>query len=67
MRYSLFTLKWSLLIHFVSAIPHTPFGGFETVKRDASSSTNSALQVDLGYSIYEGYNNATLDLNIWKG
>jgi len=25
------------------------------------------LQVDLGYAIYQGYNNATQGLNIWKG
>lgn len=27
----------------------------------------SSLVVDLGYAKYEGYNNATSGLNIWKG
>lgn len=28
---------------------------------------SSSLQVDLGYEIYQGYANATSNLNIWKG
>lgn len=34
---------------------------------NTSSSTNSSLQVDLGYAIYEGTTNATLGLNTWLG
>ncbi|CZR52852.1 related to esterase [Phialocephala subalpina] len=35
--------------------------------RQSSSNTSSALVVDLGYGIYEGYYNATSQLNIFKG
>jgi hypothetical protein len=30
-------------------------------------STTSALQVDLGYGIYEGSTNRTSGINIWRG
>lgn len=37
-------------------------------KRQSSNSSDSSnLQVDLGYEIYQGYNNATSKLDIWKG
>jgi len=32
-----------------------------------SSVTGTGLTVDLGYGLYQGYNNATSGLNIWKG
>ncbi len=35
--------------------------------RQASSGNSSSLQLDLGYAIYEGYNNGTTGLNLWKG
>jgi len=60
----------SLYFALTSAVPYTNFRGFETVKRQAvslASSSSDPLTVDLGYSVYQGYNNATLDLNIWKG
>ena len=51
-----------------SAVPYKNSRAFEYVKRQAASSTASNnLQVDLGYAIYQGYNNATQGLNIWKG
>lgn len=34
---------------------------------DALQRQPSSLVVDLGYAKYEGYNNATSGLNIWKG
>lgn len=34
-------------------------------KRATGNSTS--LQVDLGYSVYNGYSNTTSGLNIWKG
>jgi hypothetical protein len=33
----------------------------------SSATDASTLQVDLGYSVYEGIANTTLSLNIWKG
>jgi hypothetical protein len=32
-----------------------------------AAGTVSGLTVDLGYGIYQGYNNVTSGLNIWKG
>jgi carboxylesterase type B len=32
-----------------------------------ASSSNSSLEVDLGYSVYRGVNNATSQLNNWRG
>jgi carboxylesterase type B len=32
-----------------------------------STSSNSSLEIDLGYSVYRGANNATSQLNSWKG
>jgi hypothetical protein len=44
---------------------------FEHVKarRQVSNDTGSGsgLQIDLGYDVYQGYNNQTTGLNIWKG
>jgi carboxylesterase type B len=36
-------------------------------KRQATNSSAFPLQVDLGYSIYEGVNNATSGINLWSG
>lgn len=35
--------------------------------RQAGQNSSSSLQVDLGYGIYEGVQNSTSGLNIWKG
>ena len=40
---------------------------FEQVKSKRQAQADSNLQVDLGYEVYEGYNNQTTGLNIWKG
>jgi hypothetical protein len=38
------------------------------VKRQAGyGNNNTDLQVDLGYSVYQGYRNATAGLDIYKG
>lgn len=37
-----------------------------TAKRQATSNSSS-LRVDLGYEIYEGYHNATANIDVWKG
>jgi len=66
----LLIIQCSLYFALASAVPYTNFRGFESVKRQAvalASSSSDPLTVDLGYSVYQGYNNATLDLNIWKG
>ncbi|KAG9553989.1 hypothetical protein KCU97_g19130, partial [Aureobasidium melanogenum] len=39
---------------------------FEQFKAKRQSS-NSSLEVDLGYEIYEGYTNQTTGINIWRG
>ncbi|KIW70149.1 hypothetical protein PV04_02449 [Phialophora macrospora] len=36
-------------------------------RRQVSGGSSSPLQVDLGYEVYQGYNNATTGLNLWKG
>ncbi|KAH0282528.1 carboxylesterase type B [Aureobasidium namibiae CBS 147.97] len=41
-------------------------GPFEHFKTKAAT-TDVGLSVDLGYEIYEGYNNQTTGLNIWRG
>ncbi|KAK5054402.1 hypothetical protein LTR84_001292 [Exophiala bonariae] len=41
-----------------------PFSAFDASQVTAG---DTSLQVDLGYSIYEGYNNATTGLNVWRG
>lgn len=43
-----------------------PFEHVKT-KRQSQNSSSSGLEVDLGYEVYEGYNNATTSLNVWKG
>lgn len=40
---------------------------FDHVKRQANSSATGDLQVDLGYSIYQGAPNGTSGINYWKG
>ena len=39
----------------------------EDIWPSESSVTGSGLTVDLGYGLYQGYNNVTSGLNIWKG
>ncbi|KAI7285568.1 carboxylesterase type B [Hortaea werneckii] len=58
------TLVTALLTTLSSAAPHNTFEG--ALKRDTSS-TNNPLQVDLGYEVYEGYHNASFNLNTWQG
>jgi hypothetical protein len=43
-----------------------PYGG-TLLARQTSPDDFSSLQVDLGYGIYQGYNNASSGLNLWKG
>jgi hypothetical protein len=33
----------------------------------SQSSSSDALDVDLGYEIYQGFNNATSGINTWRG
>ncbi|KAK3716386.1 hypothetical protein LTR37_006536 [Vermiconidia calcicola] len=50
------------------AAPSSPHSQpLEHLKRQANATESSDLQVDLGYEIYEGYHNATADINYWKG
>jgi len=63
-----FLLASCTFASIVNAVPYKSFRAFEPTRRQAVSSTASDdLQVDLGYAIYQGYNNATQGLNIWKG
>lgn len=41
-----------------------PFSAFDTRQVTAGG---AGLQVDLGYAVYEGYNNVTTGLNVWRG
>lgn len=49
------------------ASPFNPRSFDEILKKRQATSSNSSLQVDLGYSIYEGVNNATTGINVWRG
>lgn len=40
---------------------------FEQLKTKRQSAYNNAVQVDLGYEVYEGVANATTGLTLWKG
>lgn len=47
-----------------AAVPVSqPFEHFKAKRQ----SSNSSLEVDLGYEIYEGYTNQTTGINIWRG
>lgn len=66
---SLLTLSVLLLVTTTSArhvYQTNPFPG-QVYPRQEMSSNGSSLQVDLGYEVYEGYHNATSDLNTWLG
>lgn len=41
-----------------------PFSAFDARR---VTTDDVGLQVDLGYAVYEGYNNATTGLNVWRG
>jgi carboxylesterase type B len=57
----------ALIASVALATPYHP-RPFDSLYNKRQVSTNSSsLQVDLGYTIYEGYSNSTSGLNIWKG
>lgn len=60
---ALVTLSYQL--DFATAFNPRPFN--EVLKKRQATSSNSSLQIDLGYSIYEGVNNATAGINTWRG
>ena len=67
-------MKWSTSILFLlagsslsSATPFNPNPFDEALNRRQVNNTTSNLQVDLGYSIYEGVHNESSNLNEWKG
>ncbi|RMY64749.1 hypothetical protein D0863_09589 [Hortaea werneckii] len=68
MQYFLMMLSSTLITALFTTVslaaPHDAFTS--TVKRETSSS-NTPLQVDLGYEVYEGYHNASFNLNTWQG
>jgi hypothetical protein len=50
------------------AVPAHSFRAYDAALQARQVSNNSALlQVDLGYSIYEGVANSSTGLNTWKG
>jgi hypothetical protein len=44
-----------------------PFEHFKAKRQSSNATSNSDLEVDLGYEVYEGYNNQTTGINIWRG
>ena len=44
-----------------------PFEQFKAKRQSTNATSNSDLEVDLGYEVYEGYNNQTTGINIWRG
>lgn len=67
----LFAISSSLAIFFTQAclaVPSHSFGLYNAaLQARQASNTSASLQVDLGYSIYEGVANASTGLNVWKG
>lgn len=65
------SISLSLVLVFAQtclAIPTHSLQAYDAALQARQSSNSSAsLQVDLGYSIYEGVANASTGLNIWKG
>jgi hypothetical protein len=57
-------LAASFVVPCIAALPQTR--PFDAVKRQSNGTSNS-LQVDLGYSIYEGVANTSTGLNTFKG
>jgi hypothetical protein len=44
-----------------------PFQHFNAKRQSVNTTGSSDLEVDLGYEVYEGYNNQTTGINIWRG
>lgn len=44
-----------------------PFANALQARQEGGGNSSSSLQVDLGYGMYEGVQNSTSGLNIWKG
>jgi hypothetical protein len=44
-----------------------PFQHFNAKRQSVNATGSSDLEVDLGYEVYEGYNNQTTGINIWRG
>jgi len=64
MKYHLFIL-FTASVSLASSYNPRPFDGL--FRKRQASTNSSSLQVDLGYTIYEGYSNAATALNVWKG
>jgi len=44
-----------------------PFEHFKAKRQSVNATSNSDLEVDLGYEVYEGFTNQTTGINIWRG
>ena len=56
-----------LFVTLASAIP-SPYAGYSgRVGKRAANSTQSSLEIDLGYAIYEGWRNESAQLNVFQG
>lgn len=57
------------VVQLVAAVPFSPRDNpfEEALTKRTSQNSNSSLEVDLGYSVYVGANNATTKINSWKG
>jgi hypothetical protein len=53
------------LLPAVFALPHTQSFGEALSKRQSNNS--NALEVDLGYEVYQGSTNTTTGINTWRG
>ncbi|KAI1609657.1 carboxylesterase type B [Exophiala viscosa] len=60
------TLLLACCVASVQSDPR-PYAPFLRGRQLSSNSNASSLEVNLGYGIYQGYNNATTGLNLWKG
>lgn len=61
--YLLLTLAY--LVWAVAAYPRSR--PFREALESRQASISDALQVDLGYGIYQGYSNSSTGINTWKG
>jgi len=58
MAHNLLTVAWLCLVSPALSLPSAVLG---------PQTTDTALTVDLGYEIYQGYHNSTVNQNVWQG
>lgn len=57
----------ALAVPPASAIPYKNGRAYDAVKQKRELPGRNGLTVDLGYEVYEGFNNASTGINSWLG